>query len=112
MGYGRIRSVTMDTYAKELGAAEFASAIIVRRGVFPTMLAPGLPVAPGCWSFLVVCFLLGIRCLNATAQTPVAPTVYISEFMAANSQTLVDEDGDYSDWIELFNSGPGTAHLV
>ena len=29
--------------------------------------------------------------------------LYISEFMADNSTTLSDEDGDYSDWIELHN---------
>jgi hypothetical protein len=28
---------------------------------------------------------------------------YISEFMAANSTTLADADGDYSDWIEIHN---------
>jgi hypothetical protein len=27
----------------------------------------------------------------------------ISEFMASNESTLQDEDGDYSDWIELYN---------
>ena len=29
----------------------------------------------------------------------------ISEFMADNQSTLTDEDGDRSDWIELFNAG-------
>ena len=32
-----------------------------------------------------------------------AGDVVISEFMAANASTLVDEDGDTSDWIELHN---------
>ncbi|MHB1033246.1 MAG: lamin tail domain-containing protein [Pirellulales bacterium] len=31
----------------------------------------------------------------------------ISEFMAVNDQTLADQDGDFSDWIEIHN--PGTA---
>lgn len=31
--------------------------------------------------------------------------VYISEFMASNSRTLIDEDKEYSDWIEIYNSG-------
>lgn len=31
------------------------------------------------------------------------PSVRISEFMASNSTTLLDEDGDSSDWIEIFN---------
>ncbi|MGB0386056.1 MAG: lamin tail domain-containing protein [Ardenticatenaceae bacterium] len=29
--------------------------------------------------------------------------VLISEFMASNDNTLADEDGDYSDWIEIHN---------
>jgi len=29
--------------------------------------------------------------------------VLISEFMAVNGETLLDEDGEYSDWIELYN---------
>ena len=35
----------------------------------------------------------------------------ISEIMASNSKTLTDEDGDYSDWIEIFNSGGSVANL-
>ena len=29
----------------------------------------------------------------------------ISEFMAHNTRTLQDDDGNYSDWIEISNSG-------
>ena len=35
----------------------------------------------------------------------------ISEFMAANTSTLADQDGDFSDWIEVFNPGPGAVNL-
>ncbi len=35
----------------------------------------------------------------------------ISEFMASNSGSLLDEDGDASDWIEIYNSGPGAVNL-
>ncbi len=35
----------------------------------------------------------------------------ISEFMAVNDSTLKDEDGDYSDWIELFNPGKTPVNL-
>jgi hypothetical protein len=31
--------------------------------------------------------------------------LYIAEFMASNAGILLDEDGDSSDWIELYNSG-------
>ena len=39
------------------------------------------------------------------------PRVVISEFMAANKATLRDEDGDYSDWIELYNAGAIAVNL-
>src|SRR5688572_17979940 len=38
-------------------------------------------------------------------------TVLISEFMAANSRTLLDEEGAGSDWIELVNAGNETVSL-
>jgi hypothetical protein len=37
-----------------------------------------------------------------------APAVFISEFMADNQKTLHDEDGDPSDWIELYNADPAS----
>ncbi len=40
-----------------------------------------------------------------SGQVCSGPSIIISEFMASNSKTLVDEDGDYSDWIELHNYG-------
>lgn len=30
--------------------------------------------------------------------------VYINEFMASNATTVADSYGNYSDWIELYNS--------
>lgn len=35
----------------------------------------------------------------------------ITEFMADNVVTLQDEDGDYPDWIEVTNRGPGSLDL-
>ncbi len=37
--------------------------------------------------------------------------LHITEFMAINGGSLRDEDGDASDWIELFNSGPESVDL-
>lgn len=37
--------------------------------------------------------------------------VVISELMAANQTTIADNDGDYSDWIELRNDGPSAVNL-
>jgi hypothetical protein len=56
------------------------------------------PFAGGAWSYR----------LDTTSP---APGVIISEFMADNRRTLHDEDGDDSDWIELFNGGETTASL-
>ncbi len=33
----------------------------------------------------------------------VPPTLYINEFMASNDATIADENGDYDDWIEIYN---------
>lgn len=38
--------------------------------------------------------------------------VVISEFMAKNDTTLIDGDGNYSDWIELYNTGEDAVNLT
>ncbi len=35
----------------------------------------------------------------------------INEIMAANDSTLADENGDYVDWIEIYNAGDRSAEL-
>jgi hypothetical protein len=37
--------------------------------------------------------------------------LHITEFMADNGGSRLDSDGDASDWIEIFNSGPDSADL-
>lgn len=44
-------------------------------------------------------------------QNPDAPHVIITEFMAVNQSTIQDEDGDFADWIELYNAGDAHANL-
>ena len=39
-------------------------------------------------------------------------SLVISEFMAINSSILQDEDGEYSDWIEIYNPGTDTVDLL
>ena len=57
-------------------------------------------------SSLALLFLLAV-CGPARAQT-----VYISEFLTENqTNTKVDEDGDHSDWLEIWNSGATTVSL-
>jgi hypothetical protein len=40
-----------------------------------------------------------------------AQEVLINEFMSANDSTLQDRDGDYPDWIELYNPGQQSVNL-
>ena len=44
-----------------------------------------------------------ILCAVILAPHNYAQHVVINELMASNSSTISDEDGDYSDWIELYN---------
>ena len=70
-----------------------------RRAAF-TRLRPAhrflLPSICRAWAWFA---LLPILALPASGQ------LAISEFMANNDTTLTDEDGDYSDWIEIVNHG-------
>ena len=54
-------------------------------------------------------------CSVLAAVTPhslsAAETVTITEFLASNSSGLRDEDGDSSDWIEIFNSGTTATNI-
>lgn len=43
--------------------------------------------------------------------SPASARLYITEFMADNGRTIEDEDGDASDWIEIFNSGDTSVNL-
>ncbi|WP_167607154.1 FN3 associated domain-containing protein [Maribellus sediminis] len=55
--------------------------------------------------------ILLVLILNTTHLFAQSGKVIISEFMAINSMTLADEDGDYSDWIELYNPGETDINL-
>ncbi|HVR74948.1 MAG TPA: CotH kinase family protein, partial [Planctomycetota bacterium] len=41
-----------------------------------------------------------------------AADLVLSEIMAANTSTIADEDGDFSDWIEVYNAGPDAVNLA
>lgn len=36
----------------------------------------------------------------------IAPVLYINEFLASNDFCNTDENGEYDDWIEIYNPGP------
>lgn len=52
----------------------------------------------------------GNRGVRSAAQVP--GSVVINEFVASNQDGLQDEDGDFSDWIELFNPGAAGISLA
>lgn len=39
------------------------------------------------------------------------PLLYINEFMASNDVSVPDNNGDYPDWIEIFNAGDQSVYL-
>jgi len=61
-------------------------------------------------SLKIVVACIGLVCAApapAAAQTPL-----INEFMGSNATTIADDDGDYSDWLELYNPGAATFDLT
>lgn len=58
--------------------------------------------------FLGLLFLLVLRTKTLFAESG---KIVISEFMAINSNTIDDEDGDDSDWLELYNPGDNPINL-
>ena len=49
---------------------------------------------------------------DSAFSPPALAQVRITEFMASNTQTLMDEDGDSSDWIELQNTSGNGVNLL
>ena len=54
-------------------------------------------------SFVLLLCITGTR-----AQS----TIVINEFMSSNNETIADEDGDHSDWIEILNTGSDPVRLA
>src|SRR6266704_5642182 len=61
-------------------------------------------------SSITMALLLGclLAAFSASAQTT---NVLITELMASNTHTLADEDGDFEDWIEIYNAGTNSVDL-
>ena len=53
-----------------------------------------------------------LRLESLETRTLLAGDLIISELTAKNDSTLADEDGDWPDWIEIFNQGPTAADLA
>ena len=54
---------------------------------------------------LTLALLLAAPVFSASGE------IIISEFLASNSTNLADEDGEFSDWIEISNTGVSTVDL-
>jgi hypothetical protein len=65
--------------------------------------------------FAGACFfplIFAVGWMATAVSVEAADDVIISEFAASNSNGLRDEDGAYSDWVELFNSSTSTVNLL
>lgn len=49
--------------------------------------------------------LVLLSILGSTWAASSAERLFITEFMAANTRSLLDRDREYSDWIEIYNGG-------
>ena len=61
--------------------------------------------------FPVKLLLISLLCSVSGIWATAADNVFISEFMAVNDRTITDQDGDYSDWIEIHNAGTNAVNL-
>jgi hypothetical protein len=63
-------------------------------------------------TFLRVSVVLPVLMLLLPASGGAQPDqLVINEIMASNLRTIADEDGDFSDWIEIYNNGGQTINL-
>jgi len=56
------------------------------------------------YSIPIILFLLGFHSLSFSQ-------IVINEVQTSNKSTVFDEDGDFEDWIELYNSGVSAVNL-
>jgi len=63
------------------------------------------------WIVLLLALLLSAGHITASSASTTSSNLIINEIMAGNGAGLLDEDGDYSDWIELYNRGDSAINL-
>ncbi len=65
------------------------------------------------WAILLTVLLLSLPLgLSTSVVSQSSGNLIINEFVAANQTGLTDEDGDHSDWIELYNQGEQAINLA
>lgn len=60
-------------------------------------------------AFILLAFLplwMGLSLGSVSAQ------LFINELMSSNGSTIQDEDGDYPDWVEIYNAGDEPVNLM
>ena len=70
----------------------------------------GIVLAPA-WSAFLVSALFGGEAFANEPKISPPVTVVISEFMATNDSQLQDLEGEYRDWVELYNYGSEPVEL-
>lgn len=58
-------------------------------------------------NYILLTFILSFNILNSFSQDDVA----INEIMSSNDVTIADEDGDFEDWVEIYNYGNTAINL-
>lgn len=59
-----------------------------------------------------ICLLILSWAAGPSPSASAADALLISEFMASNTKSLADENGDFPDWIEIYNAGSTTVDLL
>lgn len=68
-------------------------------------------------SLIIVILLVGLALFfgytsyYAKKESSPATRVLINEVMASNNSFIADDDGDFSDWLELYNTGPDKVNI-
>lgn len=63
------------------------------------------------WIVILLFLLFGVGQILTTSTGVQASGLIINEILATNGTGLTDEDGDYSDWIEIYNRGSQAINL-
>ena len=59
----------------------------------------------------ITLFFIRVLSVILLSCSSLEASLHITEFLANNKESIEDEDGDASDWIEIFNSGPDPINL-
>jgi hypothetical protein len=57
-------------------------------------------------------FLISLSILITLSQNAFSQSIALNEIMASNATVIADEDGDFGDWIELYNYGSEPISLL